>query len=405
MSNTLSSLKHQLIELKVLHTAGTLSDAAHEEARASLERRIVDAVLHGATDEPSKPAASSVARASARSALPRADSSLLLWATPVAVVVLIAGAAYWWKTSSGPNAATAKPLIASPALSASSPQNNAPHDTSANQIATMTERLALKMKDRPEDAEGWAMLARSYSVLGRHADALTAFERALALRTDDATLIADYADALAMKANRSLEGEPMKQVQRALKLDPRNLKALSLAGTAAFVRKDYASAVKQWEQMIAIGPLNDVLVVQMQAGLAEARKLAGLPAASPATAQNAAPAPNATVGGTVSLAASIAKLTDPQDTVFIFARGAQGERAPLAVLRKQVKDLPFKFMLDDSMAMSPQNKLSGATQVIVSARVSKSGNALPQPGDFSGHAAPTGLGNSTLAIEIGERVK
>ena len=336
---------------------------------------------------------------------PRTEGSLLLWATPVAVVLLIVGAAYWWKSSSGPGAATATRPSASPTLAARSPQNAAPHDTDSVQIATVTERLALKMQGRPDDVDGWAMLARSYSVLGRHADASTAFERALALRADDATLIADYADALAMKANRSLEGEPMKQVQRALKLDPRNLKALSLAGTAAFARKDYAAAVKHWEQMRSIGPLDDALVMQVQGALVEARTLAGLPAGSPAPAQRPTPMSNATVGGTVSLAPSIAKLTDPQDTVFIFARAAQGERAPLAVLRKQVKDLPLRFTLDDSLAMSPQNKLSGATQVIVSARVSKSGHALPQSGDFSGQAPPTALGNSAFAIEIGERVK
>jgi len=397
MPNTLASLRQQLIQLQTLREQGTLSESAHAEARDALERRIVDAVLHGAVDEPG------AARPSG-AAVPRSTGALLLWATPVAVVVLIAGAAYWWKTSSRPGSATPAPVTAS-GVAAASPAGKAPHNTSANEIAAMTERLALKMKDRPEDAEGWAMLARSYAVLGRHGDALAAYQRALALRTDDATLIADYADALAMQANGSLEGEPVKQVQRALKLDPRNLKALSLAGTAAFDRKDYAAAVKHWEQMTAIGPSTDVLVMQVQAGLSEARRLAGAPASTLAAAVSAATAAPASVSGTVSLAPSLAKLADPQDTVFIFARAAQGQRAPLAVLRKQVKDLPLKFTLDDSLAMSPENRISSAAQVIVSARVSKSGNALPQAGDLSGQAPPVGLGNTAITIEIGERVK
>lgn len=404
MTHTLASLRQQLIQLKTLHEQGTLSDAAHEDARSALERRIIDAVLHGAVDEPVVPTPAKATGSTDRPAPPRLVGSLLLWATPVAVVVLIAGAAYWWKASSAPGAATLAPAP-SPGLAAASPPGKAPHNTSANEIAAMTERLALKMKERPEDAEGWAMLARSYAVLGRHGDALGAYQRALALRTDDPTLMADYADALAMKANGSLEGEPIKQVRRALKLDPRNLKALSLAGTAAFDRKDYVAAVKHWQQMVTIGPSTDVLVMQVQAGLTEARRLAGTPATMPAAAVSAATAATASVSGTVSLAPSLAKLTDPQDTVFIFARASQGQRAPLAVLRKQVKDLPLKFTLDDTMAMSPENKISGAAQVIVSARVSKSGNALPQAGDFSGQAPPVGLGNSALAIEIGERVK
>lgn len=403
MPHALASLRQQLIQLKTLHEQGTLSDAAHEDARSALERRIIDAVLHGAEDEPVPATPAKATVSSARSAPPRWVGSLLLWATPVAVVALIAGAAYWWQTSSRPGVPVA--LAPPPGVATAPTPSKAPHNTGANEIAAMTERLALKLKERPEDAEGWAMLARSYAVLGRHGDALGAYQRALALRTDDPTLMADYADALAMKANGSLEGEPIKQVQRALKLDPRNLKALSLAGTAAFDRKDYAAAVKHWEQMIVIGPSTDVLVMQVQAGLNEARRLAGMPATSLAGAVSAATAASATVSGTVSLAPSLAKLTDPQDTVFIFARAAQGQRAPLAVLRKQVKDLPFKFTLDDTMAMSPENKISGAAQVIVSARVSKSGNALPQAGDFSGQAPPVGLGNSALAIEIGERVK
>jgi cytochrome c-type biogenesis protein CcmH len=101
----------------------------------------------------------------------------------------------------------------------------------------------------------------------------------------------------------------------------------------------------------------------------------------------------------------MAKQAKPEDTVFVFARPAEGARMPLAILRKQVKDLPLQFTLDDSMAMSPANALSGASKVVVGARVSKSGNAMPQPGDLSGQSAPVSVGASGLQIEIREAVK
>ena len=108
----------------------------------------------------------------------------------------------------------------------------------------MTEKLAARLQDKPQDAEGWAMLARSYNMLGRNPEAINSYEKAIALSGDDAVLLADYADALAVKNNRSLAGEPMKWVARALQSDPHNLTALALAGAYEFEKTDSASAVK-----------------------------------------------------------------------------------------------------------------------------------------------------------------
>ncbi|MFN4350417.1 MAG: tetratricopeptide repeat protein [Hylemonella sp.] len=239
-------------------------------------------------------------------------------------------------------------------------------------------------------------------MIGRHADALKAYERAVALRRDDADLLADYADALALKNKRQLAGEPMKWVERALKADPRNLKALALAGTHAYERKDYKGAVRYWQQLTDYGTPDNELVQQIAPGLAQAREQAGLPAAamkSPATALSTS------VSGTVTLAPALARQASPDDTVFIYARDAQGSRLPLAILRKQVRDLPLRFTLDDSLAMSPAAKLSGARQVIVEARVSKSGEARAQPGDLSGQTGPVSPGATSLTLEIRDTVK
>jgi cytochrome c-type biogenesis protein CcmH len=247
-------------------------------------------------------------------------------------------------------------------------------------------------------------------VLGRHADALPAFKQALALKPDDPNLLTDYADALAVVNGRNLEGEPSKLIARALELDPNNLKALSLAGTAAYLRKDFAGALRHWDKLAQVAPDSD-FVRQIQRGIDEARRLAGTPAPqaqapgvrapqAPATTPGATASATASVSGSVTLAKSLADKAKPDDAVYVFARAAEGSRVPLAILRKQVKDLPLQFTLDDSMAMSPAAKLSGAPKVIVGARVSKSGGALAQPGDLQGLSAPVAVGSSGLAIEI-----
>jgi len=112
-----------------------------------------------------------------------------------------------------------------------------------------------------------------------------------------------------------------------------------------------------------------------------------------------------TVSGTVSLAASLASQAKPDDTVFVFARPAEGSRMPLAMLRKQVRDLPLRFILDDSTAMSLATRLSQAGHVIVAARVTKSANAAPLSGDLAGHSAPVAVGSKGVTIEINEIVK
>ena len=104
-------------------------------------------------------------------------------------------------------------------------------------------------------------------------------------------------------------------------------------------------------------------------------------------------------------APALLKQVQPDDTVFVFARPAQGARMPLAMLRKQVKDLPLSFVLDDSLAMSPQARLSSAREVVVSARISRSGQAQPQPGDLEGSTAAVAVGSEQLKLVIATLVK
>jgi len=408
MTASIPALKAQLQQLKELHDSGVLPSDQYAQSKDLLERRILEAVM---SDVPKTPAASrsdpvpaaAISGPDTATAAPAATvgPSRLMLALLVVLVLGVAAGGYLWKRGG-----QVQNDAAAQGDGAAGDQSAAPHPTTSEQIAAMVEKLAQRMKEQPNDAEGWAMLARSYSVLGRHPDALVAYEKAVALRKDDPSLLADYADSLAVKNNHQLGGEPMKLIERALKLDPKNLKALSLAGTYAFERKDYAGAVKQWEKVVAIGPADNVFVQQLGPAIEEARQLAGLPAAAkPLDGATGAGVTGRTVSGRVTLAPALASQAKPEDTVFIFARSAPGTGMPLAILRKQVKDLPLEFMLDDSTAMSPANALSGASKVVVSARVSKSGNAKPQPGDLSGQSAEVSLGTRGLQIEIRDVVK
>lgn len=400
MSSRIEELKQRLRELDARVPAGAQPDDATRDERARLERELVQAVMQ-AGPEPSPGQAAAPATAPATP--PRASKRLLAGLAALVVVVAIGG--YLWKGQ--PGALTGNPPSAAAPAAGSQEE----------QIAAMVGKLENRLKEQPDDAQGWSMLGRSYSVLGRYADAVNAFKKVIELQPKDAQAHADQADALAMAHGRQLAGEPEKLINKALELDPKNLKALALAGTIAFDRGDFATAVRHWEAAIVAGESDSELVRNLQAGVAEARSRGGLPPSAGATASAPAlaQAPKATdapaaagtaqVSGRVTLAPALRARAAPDDTVFIFARAVDGPRVPLAALRKQVKDLPFDFVLDDSMAMNAAMRLSSATQVIVSARVSKSGNAVAQAGDLQGASPAVRVGTKALMIEIGEEVK
>jgi cytochrome c-type biogenesis protein CcmH len=380
----LAPFKRQLADLEQAHAAGTLSQAQRDAERASLERRLLDMLLHD--------------RAVAAPAAAKPAWPLLGGLMALVLVIAIGGYSYNHKTN---------PVQAD--------EEGADGAANQAQVVAMVEQLAERMKQNPNDADGWAMLARSYSVMERNEDALAAYQKAVALRQDDPGLLVDFADALAVKNQHKLQGEPMALITQALKLNPDHIKGLALAGTDAFVRKDFALAVKYWGRIEAVGPPDNALVQRVSASLQEARKLAGLPAqAAPPVAQTkpqadvaegSAAAGGPSVSGTVSLSPELRSQASPEDTVFIFAKAASNGRMPLAAERKQVKDLPYQFKLDDSKSMSPQARLSSAAQVVISARISKSGNAIAQAGDLQGQSTPVALGAKDLRIDIREVVK
>jgi len=256
------------------------------------------------------------------------------------------------------------------------------------------QKLEKKVKRLSKDPNDWWMLARTYTEQKRYSDASAAYDHLVKMVPNEPQLWANYADVYAMAHGQTLQNDEVtKMINKALELDPNNITALALSGSAAMERKDYAMAITRWQTLIDQLEPGSPDIEVYRGGLKQAslllaaqpggkEKLAKLAAgkAPEKTAANSAVA----ITGNVSLSPALAGKVAPTDTVFILARAAQGPRMPLAVLRKQVKDLPVNFTLDDSMAMQPQLKLSGFQQVVVVARVSKSGTPMAQSGDLQG---------------------
>jgi cytochrome c-type biogenesis protein CcmH len=333
--------RDELRELDADLSAGTLAREEYERARLELEARLLEDVS-AAESAPAAP----IRRASA-------------WALGIAVP-LVAIAVYLVTGDPG----------------AMNPARQMPD---AAQVEAMVGRLAAKMREHPEDVEGWKLLGRSYTVMGRFSEAVEAYAKAAERDPRDPQLFADFADALAMARGQTLQGEPEKLVARALELDPNNLKALALAGTAAYERKDYGKAAEIWSRMLSLVPEGSEDARAIGENVAEARKLAGIgePAKTEALAA-------AGVRGVVRLAPELKAQIKPDDALFVFARAAEGPPMPLAVLRGKAADLPLEFRLDDSLAMAQGLKISAFPKVIVTARVSKNGGASAQPGDLQG---------------------
>lgn len=291
---------------------------------------------------------------------------------------------------------------------------------SDKQILAMVDTLAQKMRENPSDPKGWVLLARSQSALGRFPAAAEAFERATNLLPNDAQLMADYADTMVMAQDGRFEGKPLALIQQTLKIDPNNLKGLALAGTAQMRLGNREESLKQWEKLKSlVAPGSDDLR-QVEAIIAEVRsgKSPVAPVAAPApqpavVAPAPPPAPAAapavankggkSITGSVTIAPELAAKLAPSDILYVFARAKEGPRMPLAVWRIAVPkpaEFPKTFELTDAMAMSPGMSLSSFPEVVIEARISKSGNAPLQPGDFLGVSEPVKPGATNVRVTI-----
>jgi cytochrome c-type biogenesis protein CcmH len=292
----------------------------------------------------------------------------------------------------------------------SSQSQPAPQQSQQNaSIDEMVDTLAARLQQQPDDLKGWVMLARSYTILKRYSQAGLAYKNVLRLGGENADLLADYADAMVMTNGGTFTDESGALLIRALQLDPGNIKGLWLAGHWKNQSGAYADAINYWQQAAAQLPPDskDAAVITQQ--ISQLQQQSGISPAPVVTADSTATTSSvsgATLTVNVTLAPELARVAAAEDTVFIFARATQGPRMPLAIVRKQVSDLPVTVTLDDSQAMMPAMQLSKFEQVVVGARISKSGNAMPQNGDLQGSVSAVATATKeTVEIIINSTVQ
>ncbi len=274
---------------------------------------------------------------------------------------------------------------------------------SNDKLQAMADQLNQRLADNPNNAEGWVMLGRIERALGDFDKADAALKKALSLAANDDVRI-ERAEVLAQKNQGQFDGEPWDIIRSVLKGDPEHGNALLLAGSAAFSQGQFQDALTYWNKVRGLLPASSPDLPALIEAINKARERLNLPALDPQTVvaqaapPAAAPAAKPTQGktapgaerlsGRVSLDPALASQVSPSDTVFIYANAADGPRMPLAIVRTTVDKLPYDFVLDDSMAMNPQMKLSHISAVMVRARISRSGNAMAQPGDLGASAGP-----------------
>ncbi|MDO6459497.1 c-type cytochrome biogenesis protein CcmI [Granulosicoccaceae sp. 1_MG-2023] len=262
-------------------------------------------------------------------------------------------------------------------------------------IAEMVGTLEDKLKAEPENPTGWLMLGRSYMVLQRFPDAVGALETALEQDAENPEVMLALADAMAMTQGGRLSGRPAELVTQALANSPQNPKALWLAGLAANEAGDKAAAIGHWETLLPLIQSDPQSVREVESLISEAR--GEKPEATP---------DSAATGGlsvTVALSDEVREAADESDSVFIYAKAVSGPPMPLAAKRLTVADLPVTLTLNDNDAMMPQLTLSSQAQVIVGARVTKSGQAIAQSGDYVAESEAVS-NNGEVSLTISEQL-
>jgi len=271
-------------------------------------------------------------------------------------------------------------------------------------VADMVEGLRQKLEKDPDNFKGWMMLGRSYMVLKHYDKAVAAIEHAYTMKQDDPNVQLFYADALTMQNGGLINDKAFSLIKRALEKAPENPTAIWMAAMGYESEKDYKTAVSYWQKLLpkVKASASDYQEVEMHLAHAQAR-LSGKPMVIPSPGpalQFSNAQGGASVTAVIKLADKYKQQVKPTDTLFVFARAVNGPRQPLAAKRLQVKDLPATITLDDSMAMSPMNKLSDYKQVYIGARISKSGNVMPSSGDLEGRSASVATKPSGQNIEV-----
>jgi cytochrome c-type biogenesis protein CcmH len=383
-----------LVVLRPLMGGGESGDPRIAALDAAHRARVVDA------DEYARKRAALVPAAQAPDAQPARALTLGL-------ALLIPLAAFGLYRQVGDLRALDATMMAAAAATTKAAATDAPAPDMDRAVAG----LAAKMAQNPDDLEGWMLLGRAYKQMERFTESRDAMAKAFAIAPDQPDVMVEYAEAQAMAAPlRRIDGEARALLEKALASNPQHQRALWLLGISDAQAGDAAGAVRHWESLLPLLPADSEVAKSVGEQIAQARAEAaqGAIAAAPASsstpaivaAQTAAASAGPKLVIRVDVAPELKGRIQPGDTLFVFARMPEGPRMPLAIQRRQADSLPLTVTLDDSMGMLPTMKLSSAAQVVVGARISHSGNATPQSGDFQGLSPPLTVAGHDDVVDL-----
>ena len=393
------------------HQADALNDpakanaAVYRDQMAELDREFVQGnlsyeELKAARDELSERLLADVADLDA-SSKPVAPASAVVWRKPwlaIGLLVFVVPVASMLMYSVLGEPAALDPRALKQGVDSS-------EEVTPEKLTEMAIAITRRLQDEPNSMEGWVMLGRVQRARGHFEEAAEAYGKALSLSRDD-NLSIERAEVLAQKNGGSFAGEPWAIIQRVLTADPHHLNALFLAGSASYAEMNYQTALRYWERAREVVPTDSPDAPELDRAIAEARDKMGLPAIPPRaatpqeTAANKAAMAASSISGRVTLVKELQGLVAPTDTVFVYATPVSGSRMPVAIVRTTADKLPLDFVLDDTTAMNPAAKLSGMDEVTVRVRISKSGQATAQPGDYGVSLTPVKPGSKGLNLMV-----
>jgi len=378
-ATNVSSFRDHLAELESQFKQGNIEQEQYEETKAELERSL----LHDNS-----------VQVDAQSATVSANTKRLYWilafiVLPVMVFVIYQQLGFKDSVLLGEKLALKNSL---------EEQWFRTGDESIElQLRSLQESLLVDLdrhvKKHPDDLDTHVLLAREAMSVGLYDKAIETYQTILEQQPEAAQMMAELAQAIFIQAGNRAVPVVGILAERAIQIQPDHVMALGLVGISAFQNADYSKAIVHWERAIALQPQDSANARALINGIAQAKSRLTADDAQPPVAQAQAAAPlNENDAAAPSLTVSVALdknvVTTPDAAVFIYARAWQGAKIPLAISRVTVNDLPLTINLDNTMSMAPGMNLSTATEVEIIARVSASGTAIAQAGDWQASVGP-----------------
>ncbi|MCW8945146.1 MAG: c-type cytochrome biogenesis protein CcmI [Sedimenticola sp.] len=350
--------RERLQDLQIEHAAGSLTDAEYEQTKQELEQALLIDLEGGADSEQV------------------VDSDSRGKGALISAVLFIAVATVTIYLNLG------TPQMVDPEVMLAQQSNE-----ELPSVEEMMTALVERLKENPEDAEGWYLLGRTYMAMQDYQKAAFAFDKLNQLVSDQPSIMLALADALAMSSDGNMQGRPAELIRKAIALAPEDQTALWLAGMVEDQAGNYSIALTHWRHLKTLIGDDAESLQRVDSLIAGAERKLSASGATP-VAEQAPVNTGKEITARISLADDLVGKVTPDESLFIYARAMQGPKMPLAAVRLKVSDLPATVKLSDSQAMVPGMNLSSFKQVVVGARISRSGNAIAASGDLLGEVSP-----------------